>query len=837
MPVSHLSLSNSSVTSHKNVLSSVRTDLIVICMPNNCSRGNQRRTNMDRKTLDLWAQGIKCLQQVQEALVAKNGADGARLWIIVQAGTYLTAYYTNHERPSGRNDSKDTPNCAAGKSRTAVVKVAEKFDGNQQKPTKQNGGSKCAITRDIRHASLEDCAELSKGYEMLDMCLGTLGRSRGLSGREVASILPEVRRNLSMGSYNSCWHEEAKKKFFNFGHSLLPLPPKAKGFKHQVSLDLLALCCLVSEEWRKAVQKSAGSIIAQKERRAILSGRKLVGKRKRSRGPTSGKVISVENDQIRGNRGKYYLSTVESKLKIPENVSKPTKNICRPPCSTQAKLCLYDVPSEGSCLFHAIILGVNNLKLPIAQGLTHSLLREKLSSLLLELSNAGRHGSRFRREWLSTAVSIISPGEMEENDFINSDPDKDVRLHAEHVSHVEHQRREWERTMKYAANNDDFQGYEVASEGLRLYIQRYADRIASRKWGGSFDLDLPLLATIIRAGLEIYTYNGVGNADDIELAWDTRTIPIAGRPFPVSFRALYVPEELHMPRNGSFVAGALRSTMDVQEPQLPIIKLYLNNYHYMLCEGIHPNVSDFGLEWAATRRPPLSHPFATLNEEDQELLETSVENAMRSHTSDQKLGCSQKKPFSVINGCRIGSQEVCRLRAVPRAQQCVTDLWINDEIINSYSHLLWIRSEGMASESQRNGTKPPIQTYFCHTFFHDQLVSGAAHGEILRHNPFSRQLVLMPFQIDSNHWILAALRTTEHTIQIYDPQGRNRSEVALQVLKWVEKELGVRQGVWCVVESSVQMTTRATIYLFKRTRLTVVFLSARLWRPSVWNLL
>lgn len=112
------------------------------------------------------------------------------------------------------------------------------------------------VHKPLIESELKTSVELSKGYFLLDDCIGGLKEygMTNLSARQVKELLPLIRGRLKLTSY--LWHPKAQEQYLTL-HSYLPPRPGMKKFKANLSLYMLALCCVDSAAWRAAIKMAA----------------------------------------------------------------------------------------------------------------------------------------------------------------------------------------------------------------------------------------------------------------------------------------------------------------------------------------------------------------------------------------------------------------------------------------------------------------------------------------------------------------------------------------------------------------------------------------------------
>lgn len=184
------------------------------------------------------------------------------------------------------------------------------------------------------------------------------------------------------------------------------------------------------------------------------------------------------------------MNTITAKARNPKRL-KPSNvhrdvaiTAARPDITGSATFVLFDVPGDGSCLFHSVALGIEkhrSVLRHIAKEISSQLLRDKLAGLLNELSYAGRRESRSTRGWLMAALSLIDASDMECKSPTESDS-----VHEENILTVSQKRLKWQRDLIPIYFLDDASAFEEKSNGLRDYIRRYASYIAGQQWVNHF---------------------------------------------------------------------------------------------------------------------------------------------------------------------------------------------------------------------------------------------------------------------------------------------------------------------------------------------------------------
>lgn len=296
----------------------------------------------------------------------------------------------------------------------------------------------------------------------------------------------------------------------------------------------------------------------------------------------------------------------ESTVKWKNICSMETANktsLIRPKSGMDFSLILFDVVGDGSCLFYSIMLGMHRMNIAVSQKLDCGSVRNQLGDLIDELSEAGTIGSRFRREWLRSALLLL-PRKIP------------VSLS-----------QRWIAEIDFAEHNCDPERYQRASQHIRCFLRDHANAIRRTEWGGSFTLEIRLLASPFGIGIEVYSDIDGANAvsEAVLFAFEPAHGPVL---VPLTIRGSFIPEGIILPSPvDSYMPGMDRGELLQKVPEIPILKLYFTGSHYQLCgeKEFSKERNDVPTPRIPGERPPLAAPFACLDANEEKNPQFRVE--------------------------------------------------------------------------------------------------------------------------------------------------------------------------------------------------------------------
>lgn len=108
----------------------------------------------------------------------------------------------------------------------------------------------------VKNVSLKDSLDLSKGHNLIQSCfrLGGVALPVKPTTKMIREFMHISRKNMGFGSYH--WPKAAADKFMRLGNFNLPSRPGTKDFSPSKTMDLFALCCFESKDWKEAINSS-----------------------------------------------------------------------------------------------------------------------------------------------------------------------------------------------------------------------------------------------------------------------------------------------------------------------------------------------------------------------------------------------------------------------------------------------------------------------------------------------------------------------------------------------------------------------------------------------------